>query len=143
MKWETSDMVPPASLEPNKVYDATVIAAEERVSQKGNPYISLKLSVYVTPDKPVTQYTQVMVAFPPKLKAFCLSAGLYRQLASQELHYSDCGNKSCRVIIGSKKNDKGYYEIESFEIPVDAETQYAAAKKELAESGGATTEVPF
>lgn len=143
MKWDESDMVPPASLEPNKTYDATVISAEERTSQKGNEYISLKLAVYVTPDKPVTQYTQVMVAFPPKLKAFCLSAGLYRQLASQELHYTDCGNKSCRVIIGTKKNDKGYYEVESFEVPADAAAKYEAAKKELAESPGATTEVPF
>lgn len=144
MKWDTADMEEKKSLlEPGETYDATVIFAEEKTSQNGNPYINLKLAVYVTPDRPVTQYACVMPKWPDVFKAFCFSAGLYRQLASKELHHSDCGNKSCRVIISKKKDDNGYYKIESFQVPADAEARYAAAKAELAESPGATTEVPF
>jgi hypothetical protein len=145
MKWEESDMQPPDAVEGGKTYDATVVSAEEKISQKGNPYINLKLAVYVTPDKPVTLYTAVMVAFPPKLKAFCLSAGLYKQWAAQELHYSECGNHSCRVVISKTKNEKGYFEIDTFEVPSDAEAKIAKAKEELAAGAGSVVgdEVPF
>jgi hypothetical protein len=142
MKWDSADIEPPRALEPGKAYAATVMDAEERVSKNGNPYIDLKIAVYVTPDKPVTQYTNVMVAFPPKLRAFCLSAGLFRQYAAQELHFSDCCNKSCCVIIGKKKNDNGFYEIETFEVPADAEARLKAARDELATVSGAQ-QVPF
>jgi len=145
MKWEDSDLQPPDSVEGGKTYDATVITAEERMSQKGNVYINMKLAVFVSPDKPATLYTTVMVAYPPKLKAFCLSAGLYKQWLTQELHYSECRNRSCRVVISEQQNEKGYFEVDTFEVSDNAEVKLQEARKQLASTGvgGGDDEIPF
>ena len=94
MKWSPEDMEKPDLLECGKTYDAKVVEAKERVSQKGNDYINLRLAVYATPDKAVTQYTVVMPTWPDKFKAFLLSAGMFRQLAAQEIRAADCEGRN-------------------------------------------------
>ena len=132
MKWTPEDTQKPDLLECKKTYDASVITAEEQVSKAGNDMIKLKLAVYATPDKAVTQFVYLLPIVWDKFKAFLASAGLYRQLAAQELTAGDCQGKNCRVIMSSKTNDNGYPEIESFEVPDDAVEKLAAAKEEMA-----------
>jgi hypothetical protein len=144
MKWTNEDMERPDSVELGATYDATVTQATEKVSKAGNDYINLKLAVYADPDKPATLYTVVMPSFPDKFTAFLMSAGMYRQLASQEIYASDCEGKNCKVIIGKEKNDKGYAEVDTFEIPADAAARLAEAKKELAAAPAVSdSDLPF
>ena len=144
MKWKPEDMEKPDLLECGKTYDAKVVEAREKVSQKGNDYINLRLAVYASPDKTVTQFTVIMPQWPDKFKSFLLSAGMYQQLAAQEITAADCEGKNCRVMIGDKKNDDGFVEIVSFEIPADAAEKMKAAKSEQASAPKvALDDLPF
>ena len=146
MKWDESDTEQPELFEPGGVYDATVVEANEKESKKGNLYINLKLKVYATPDKSFTMYTMVMPQFPSKFKAFCLSAGLQAQYAAQELSPGDCYQRNCRVILSDAKNERGYYDVESFQVTAEAEMKLQHAKDQLAagaSSAPSDDDIPF
>tara|TARA_B100000519_G_scaffold161395_1_gene143836 strand:- start:6402 stop:6842 length:441 start_codon:yes stop_codon:yes gene_type:complete len=134
MKWTNEDTNSKGLLEGGKTYDATVVGATEATSKaSGNAMVVVKLAVHASPDKSVTQTVYILPAYFPKFKAFLESTGLFRQLAAQELRASDCEGKHCRVIMKDRKEDgSDYYEIDTFEIPADADAKLAAAKEELA-----------
>lgn len=140
MRWSDNDVANKGGLlQCGETYDATVIEANERVSQKGNDYINLKLSVYADPDKPATQFCVIMPAWPEKLKAFCLSSGMIGAWVTRMVEATDCVGKNCKVVMSQELNDKGYPEIESFAFGAEAVEKLKAAEQQLLESGSIPT----
>lgn len=120
MQWNENDAAPTEIFKPGGVYPATVLDAEERVSQKGNNYIWLTLQVYGENERSAKQRVAIMPAFYPKLKAFCVSAGLMESLKTFTLEAVDCVGRNVRVKMTPWKNENGYLEIDTF-ISSDAD----------------------
>jgi hypothetical protein len=102
------------SLEPGRTYEARVVEAEERISKKGNPYISLRFEVTLGNGKLIPQFDSIMPAFYPKLKSFCEAAGLTDKMSSRTLEDFHCVGRLVKVVISKQQNDNGYYEIADY-----------------------------
>jgi hypothetical protein len=88
-------------------YDAEVYQAEEKVSQKGNEMIEIRLKVYHDGGTPILLRDWLLDSVPEKLKRFCEAAGLIDLYEAGELTAEGCCGASVRVKL-KIKNDPQY-----------------------------------
>ncbi len=118
MEFDPNDEGPESVFEANKGYNAEVVDAEDCIGRdKGTPYINLKLLVYADTGKGYTFYDKVMPSYRTKFKSFCFNSGLSAEYAEGSLQAYQCKGKSTRVRMSAEKNDKGYYEIDTYLPP--------------------------
>lgn len=113
MKWTEDDEKVSGEIETDTVYPFEIIEAEEKVSQKNNPYINVKLNVFVGEDTR-TMYDILMPQMPGKLRAFCETLGLMDQYTNRTLTVTDCGSGEGFIRTSKKKNKDGYAQVESY-----------------------------
>lgn len=143
MQWNDTDTESKGDLiEAGGKYRATVIEAEEKVSKAGNDYINLKLQIHAKDDKSITSYVVIMGKYYSKLKNFCISAGLNKQLINQTLSAHDCEGSHCCVVMTQKKNERGYFEVDDFEFDDIQQADYLKAKEQPAQMPD-DDDVPF
>lgn len=113
MKWSDEDEKQPGQIEADGIYPFEVVEAEEKVSQKGNPYINIKMVLYVE-DAERTQYDILIPQMPVKLRSFCEATGLEEKYKNKTLSADDCMHRQGYVRMGKKPDDKGYYKPDSY-----------------------------
>lgn len=113
MKWSDDDEKQPGQFEPEGVYPFEVVDSEERVSQKGNAYINVKLLVYVG-DSERTLFDNLMPQMPQKLRTFCECTGMADKYKNKTLSADDCLHKQAYLRLTKKPNDKGYFEVDHY-----------------------------
>lgn len=95
----------------NGEYDFTVVYAEDKISEKGNEYIFMKLQVWDKEGRERLIFTNL--AFIKLLKHFCDVTGLEDKYKTGEINAEDCLYKTGKVLIGFKPGEKkpegGYY----------------------------------
>jgi Protein of unknown function (DUF669) len=108
---QTEEEINSFKLLPDGEYDFTVVYAEDKVSEKGNEYIFLKLQVWDFDGRERLIFTNL--AFIKLLKHFCDITGLQDKYQHGEIFAADCLNKMGRCILkiqqGNKKPDGSYY----------------------------------
>src|SRR6056297_3282553 len=119
MKWTRDDEKKPGELELGKSYPFEVVEAEERVSQRGNCYINLKLTVFVG-DAQRTMYDNIMPQMPDKLRSFCEAMGLIDQYQSQSLSATDCQYGEGFLKIDERLDKNSRPQVKSYAPPKPA-----------------------
>ena len=113
MKWTEADERQAGEIEPGGVYAFEVIEAAEKVSQKGNPYINLKLRIFTDDGSERTAFDNIMPQIPEKMRSFCEVCGLMDEFDSRELEAFHCNRKEGFVRFGTKLyNDRP--QVESY-----------------------------
>ena len=112
MEFNPSDGSQRASFEllPEGTYDAEVIEAEERTSQKGNDMIALTLQV-AHPEGYEARVWDYLVSVPAavfKIRMFCEAAGLDKQYQSGRLTAKECIGKNVSARIGIEEGRDGF-----------------------------------
>ena len=112
MEFNPSDGSQRASFEllPEGTYEAEVIEAEERTSQKGNDMIALTLQV-AHPDGYEARVWDYLVSVPAavfKIRMFCEAAGLDKQYQSGRLTAKECIGKKVSARIGIEEGRDGF-----------------------------------
>jgi len=97
------DMFPPGT------YEAVVVRAEEKVSQKGNEMIELVLRVYSADGATIPVYDYLISAESSawKIRHFCKSSGL--DYEKGDLSADECLGQNVRVILAVTKDAGGKY----------------------------------
>lgn len=113
MRWTDEDEKQPGQLEPEGVYPFEVVDAEEKISQKGNPYINVKLMLYIG-DHEKTLFDILMPQMPDKLRSFCEVVGLSDNYQSKTLCADDCVHKQGYLRLTKKPNDRGYLQVDHY-----------------------------
>jgi hypothetical protein len=93
-------------------YDAEVIKSEEKVSQKGNEMIAIKLRVYHDGGTIIVDDWLLDGPSAPaaaKLKRFCESADLVAAYENGELCADSCMSRSVRVKLKIVRDETGQY----------------------------------
>lgn len=108
MKYQpkTEEEVNNFSLCPEGVFPFEVVHAEEKLSQKGNEMIQLKLKVFDDEGNQHIVYDFLMEAVAFKLKHFCDAVGLAELYKSGELTDIECEGKTGKVEIGHRPDQK-------------------------------------
>lgn len=105
--------------QPGNGYNAEVVEAEEKRSQKNNLYINLKLLVYADNGESYTFYDIIMPQYRKKFKAFCECSGLMGAYEAGLLEPHQCQGRTTRVRMSTERNEKGYLEIDTYLPPVN------------------------
>lgn len=113
MKWTDEDEKQPGAFEAKGVYPFEVVEAEEKVSKKGNPYINVKLLVFVE-DTERTLYDILMPQMPQKLRTFCECTGLADKHKNKTLSADDCMHKQAYLRLTKKPDENGYYNVDHY-----------------------------
>jgi hypothetical protein len=94
----------PFELLPDGTYDYNVVHAEDKVSQKGNDYIFLKLQIWSAEGKERIIFTNL--AFIKLLKHFCDVNGLQDRYQYGNVPACDCLHKCGGQVIIGREADK-------------------------------------
>jgi len=142
MRWKKEDV---ADFEPGCVYPAEVVSAEEGNWDDGNPFINLKLNVFVG-RQTKTQYATLQPSYPTALKQFCQAAKLADEFNANCLNPSDCVGKQVLVEFSRKTNKKGYLYIVGFDSVqhgIDRESYAERIKDEITSELPGGEDIPF
>lgn len=114
------------NLIPEGYYNFEMVQVEEKLSQAGNPMISLKMKIIDANNRERFVFDRLMEAFSEKLRAFCYATGLAEKYEQGELSADDCKFKSGRLhlVVSPERNGNGtvykarnevkdYYSIEN------------------------------
>lgn len=113
MKWTEDDEKQAGAIEPEGIYPFEIVESEEKVSTNNNSYINVKLQVFVD-DVTRTMYDNIMPQMPGKMRSFCETLGLERQLRERTLSATDCGAGEGFIRIAKKLNKDGYPQVEGY-----------------------------
>lgn len=87
-------------------YEASVLAATDEVSSKGNDMVKLILEIYHG-DKKRKVFAYLLDAMEYQLRHFAIAAGLEAEYDAGEFYAEDCVGRSVGVELGIRKQD-GY-----------------------------------
>jgi len=90
-------------------YQYEVIAAEEKVSEKGNQYIKMQLKVWDANGRERIVFDNIMNAFPHKLRHFAETTGLIAKYEAGNISADDVLHKSGVVELMIRKDKTGKY----------------------------------
>lgn len=113
MKWGEQDEKGAGVFEPGGVYAFQVLEAEERVSQKGNPYINMKMVVYVD-ETERTLYDNLMPQLFDKMRDFCDVTGLAQGFADRNITALQCVGREGFIRMTMKEDKNGRLQVQDY-----------------------------
>lgn len=97
-----------ANLAPDGDYDFEVLSADDTVSKKGNPMISIKIGIYDGDRVRWHVYDYLLSLMEAKLRHFCDTTGLLARYEAGTLCGQDCVGRGGRCRIHIKAGDGKY-----------------------------------
>ena len=113
MRWDEDDEKQAGAFEAEGCYPFEVVESVEKVSKAGNPYINVKLLIYVD-ETERTMYDVLTPKMPDKMRAFCEVTGLEDKYRLRSLDAADCLHKQGFIRLGKKPDDRGFFKVETY-----------------------------